>query len=68
MPYVRKIDKSGLRELRIRHSSNLIRIFYFAVVGKKFILLHGILKKEERIPRAKIEIATKRMNDHLSRS
>ncbi len=68
MPYVRKIDRSGLRELRIRHGSNLFRIFYFAMIGKKFILLHGILKKEERIPRTEIEIATKRMNDQLSRS
>ena len=32
MPYVRKIDKSGLRELRIKHSSNLYRIFYFAYI------------------------------------
>ena len=30
MPYVKKIDKSGLRELRIKHRSNIYRIFFFA--------------------------------------
>ncbi|MFC2004410.1 type II toxin-antitoxin system RelE/ParE family toxin, partial [Chloroflexota bacterium] len=45
MPYVRKIGKSGLRELRIKHSSDLYRIFYFAYVERKFVLLHAILKK-----------------------
>lgn len=49
MPYIRKIDKSGLRELRIRHGSDLYRIFYFAYTGHKFILLHAILKKEDKI-------------------
>ncbi len=68
MPYVRKINKSGLRELRIKHGSDLFRIFYFAMIGRKFILLHGILKKETRIPETEIDAAIKRMNDYLSRS
>lgn len=48
MPYVRKIGKSGLRELRIKHSSDLYRIFYFAYVGRKLVLLHAFLKKEAK--------------------
>ena len=35
MPYVRKIDKSGLRELRIKHGSDIFRIFLFAYTGEK---------------------------------
>lgn len=50
MPYVRKIDKSGIRELRIKHGSNIYRIFFFAYTGRKFILLHAILKKEAKTP------------------
>lgn len=65
MPYVRKIDKSGLRELRIKHSSDLYRVFYFACIGQKFVLLHAILKKSEKTPESDKEIAIKRMNDYM---
>jgi len=67
MPYVRKIGKSGLRELRIKHSSDLYRIFYFAYIERKFVLLHAILKKEAKTPESDKEIAIKRMNDYKSR-
>jgi len=67
MPYVRKIDRSGLRELRIKHSSDLYRIFYFAYTGQKFVLLHAILKRSDRTPEVDIELAIKRMNDYKSR-
>ena len=60
MPYVRKIDRSGLRELRIKHSSDLYRIFYFAYTGQKFVLLHAILKRSDRTPEGDIELAIKR--------
>jgi phage-related protein len=67
MPYVRKIDKSGLRELRIKHSSNLYRIFYFAYIEHKFVLLHAIVKKEDKTPESDKELARKRMNDYKLR-
>lgn len=67
MPFVRKIGKSGLRELRIKHSSDLYRIFYFAYVGRKFVLLHAFLKKGAQTPEGDKELATKRMNDYKSR-
>ena len=67
MPYVRKIDKSGLRELRIRHSSDSYRIFYFTYTQRKFILLHAILKKENKTPEADKKIALKRMVDYQSK-
>ena len=50
MPYVRKIDKSGLGELRIKHSSDIYRTFFFAYVGRRFILLHAIRKKGDKTP------------------
>jgi len=67
MPYVRKIDRSGLRELRIKHSSDLYRIFYFAYTGHKLVLLHAILKRSDRTLEGDIELAIKRMNDYKSR-
>jgi phage-related protein len=67
MPYVRKIDKSGLRELRVRHGSDIYRIFFFASTGRRFVLLHAILKKEDKTPEGDKELAIQRMDDHKSR-
>ena len=67
MPYVRKIDKSGLRELRIRHGSDLYRILFFAHTGRMFILLHAIKKKSDKIPEGDKNIAIKRMYDYILR-
>ena len=67
MPYVRKIDKSGVRELRIKHGSDTYRIFFFACTGRRFVLLHAILKKEDKIPESDKKLAIQRMNDYQSR-
>ena len=67
MPYVRKIDKSGVRELRIKHGSDIYRIFFFAYTGRKFILLHAILKKEDKIAENDKKLAIQRMDDYKSR-
>jgi phage-related protein len=62
MPYVRKIEKSGLRELRIKHGSDIYRIFYYACGENKFKLLHAIIKKGDKISLADKELALQRMN------
>lgn len=67
MPYVRKIDKSGLRELRIKHGSDIYRIFLFAYTGEKFILLHAILKKGNKTPESDKLLAIKRLDDYKLR-
>ena len=67
MPYVRKINKSGIRELRIKHGSDIYRIFFFAHTGRKFILLHAILKKDDEISENDKYLAIRRMNDYKSR-
>jgi len=67
LPYIRKIGKSSIRELRIHHGSDYYRIFYFAFTGRKFVLLHAFLKKTNKIPNRELEIAIKRMNDYKLR-
>ena len=67
MPYVRKIGKSGLRELRIKHGSDLYRVFFFAYVGKQLVLLHAFLKKSTKAPESEIELAIRRMTDYRNR-
>jgi phage-related protein len=68
MPYVKKIDKSGLRELRIKHSSNIYRIFFFAYIGQKFILLHAIMKKQDKTPEGDKKLALTRMEEYMSQN
>lgn len=68
MPYVKKIDKSGLRELRIKHGSNIYRIFFFAYVGQKFVLLHAIMKKQDTTPEGDKRLALERMQEYMSRN
>lgn len=64
MPYVRKVHKSGLRELRIRHGTNVYRIFFFAFLGQTFVLLHAIQKKEDKLSNSDLAIALTRMENY----
>ena len=57
----------GLRELRVKFSSNNIRIIYFLHIKDTFVLLHGFIKKTQKISKKDIKIAVTRMNDYLKR-
>lgn len=65
-PYTKQI-RGKIRELRIRDSHGAIRILYFTYTGKRFILLHGFIKKTDKTPLREIEIAEKRMDDFIQR-
>ena len=67
MPYVDKIGPSGIRELRIKHSSDIYRIYFFAHTGRRFVLLHAIKKKRNKISENDIRLAIDRMNDYRAR-
>lgn len=67
-PYVRQITgHKKLYEIRIKDKTGISRILYFAYTGKKFVLLHGFIKKTDRTPSKEIEIAEKRMTDYIFR-
>ena len=66
MPSARPI-KGKLWELRARTSGGTYRVIYFAYVGRRFVLLHGFVKKTQRTPRREIRIAEQRMVDYVSR-
>lgn len=61
-PYADKI-RGKLYELRIRFSSDHIRIIYFFFHQGKVVLLHGFRKKEWEIKERDIELAERRMNE-----
>jgi phage-related protein len=64
MPYVGKVGPSGIRELRIKHGSDIYRIYFFAHTGRRFVLLHAIKKKRTKASQNDIRLAIDRMNDY----
>ena len=64
MPHVRKLKNYDLWELRILGGDN-IRIFYVAIRDRKFLLLHGFIKKKQKTDAKEIKIALNRLNDYF---
>ena len=62
-PYSSQVD-GRLRELRTRFGKTRLRILYFGDAKQEFILLHGVIKDTDKLPRADIEAANNRMADH----
>jgi len=60
-PYGKHIFQK-IRELRVDFANNYYRVFYFAFVGKKIIILHAFLKKTDKTPNKEIITALKRYN------
>jgi phage-related protein len=58
---------SGLWELRISFSGDASRVFYFTLNDGSFVLLHGFIKKTEKLPKKELEIALNRKQDFLKR-
>lgn len=48
-PYTKQI-KGKIRELRIKNSHGAIRVLYFTYTGRRFVLLHGFIKKTNKTP------------------
>lgn len=65
-PYTRQV-RGKIRELRIKDSQGAIRVLYFTYTGRRFILLHGFIKKTGKTPVQDIELAEKRMRDFIIR-
>lgn len=56
-----------LWELRVKTNDGAVRIFYTALAGRRFTLLHGFIKKSDKTPRAELELAVKRLQEALAR-
>ncbi len=65
-PHIKKIKGTkNLWELRIKHSTDNFRIFYFCFTGSQFVLLHAIRKTTGKIPMKEVDIALKRLHNFL---
>ena len=59
-PHVRKIVGTKLWEVRTGGEVP-VRILYVAKAGRKFLLLHGFVKKTQKTPDKEISLATRRL-------
>jgi phage-related protein len=64
MPHSRPLAGYRFNELRIRSRASIVRIFYFAAIGRRIVMLHGYVKKDQRIPRRELEIASRRRAEY----
>jgi len=65
-PYSSQV-RGKIRELRTQCGKDKIRILYFGDPRRYFILLHGLVKRTDRLSEEDIQITEKRMHHHLRR-
>jgi len=65
-PYSKHLN-DGIFELRAQVGTDLSRVLYFFMIGKKVILTHGFVKKTQKTPSSEIEKAKQYRDDYLSR-
>ena len=66
LPYSEELE-DGIFELRAKSGTNISRILYFFVVGKKIVLTNGFIKKTQKTPKKEIEKAKSFRAKYLSR-
>ena len=54
------IVRGKIRELRIHHSSNQYRIFYFFQMQDQIVLVHAFFKKTQQLRKKDIDLAENR--------
>jgi len=65
-PYSKHLD-DGIFELRVKSGSDISRVLYFFIIGKKIILTNGFIKKTQKTPSSEIKLAKQYRSDYLSR-
>ena len=65
-PYSKHLE-DGIFELRTKVGSDVSRVLYFFVVGKKIVLTNGFVKKTQKTPSGEKALAKKYRADYLKR-
>ncbi len=65
-PYSKALE-DGIFELRAKVGSDISRVLYFFLVGKKVILTNGFIKKTNKTPPAEKERAKRYRAEYLGR-
>ena len=65
-PYSKHLT-DGIFELRVQVGSDISRVLYFFMVGRKIILTHGFIKKTQKTPLSEINRANQYRVEYLNR-
>ena len=65
-PYSKHLT-DGIFELRAKVGSDISRVLYFFVIGRRIVLTNGFIKKTQKTPKSEIELAKKYRNEFLNR-
>lgn len=65
-PYSKHLEE-GIFELRAVQGSDITRVLYFFMVGRKIILTSGFVKKSKKTPKSELDKAKKYREDYLKR-
>jgi phage-related protein len=65
-PLVKHLE-GKLWELRRESDTNIYRLLYSLVAGRRILFLHGFQKKTQKTPRGEIDLAQQRLTDILQR-
>ena len=62
-PYSKPLD-DGIFELRAKVGSDISRVLYFFMIGKKVILTNGFVKKTQKTPEKEINKKKKKKKEY----
>lgn len=65
-PYSKPLE-NGIFELRSKQGSDITRVLYFFIIGKKAVLTNGFVKKTQKTPNEEKELAKKYKADYERR-
>ncbi len=65
-PHTSEISE-GIFELRFKGQKGQIRILFFFYYDKQIVLIHGFVKKTQKIPKKEINIAKQRKAEYYQR-
>lgn len=57
----------GIFEIRAKQGSDISRVLYFFVIGRKVILTNGFVKKTQKTPQREIDRAKRYREDYMHR-
>ena len=65
-PYSKHLE-DGIFEIRTKFGSDITRVLYFFVIGRRIILTNGFVKKTQKTPRNELEKAKLCRKDFMER-
>ncbi|RNF38807.1 type II toxin-antitoxin system RelE/ParE family toxin [Planococcus salinus] len=66
-PHIDYFKREKIYELRVKHGSNIYRIFFFTWKGTILLLTHGFTKKSQKTPTNELQRAVRIREDWIKR-